>query len=347
MGTAEGEVREFDVTATNACKGVALMLLLWFHLFYMHPEYGFLVHALAQPARVCVGMFLILSGYGLTESVRRRSTGLVAFYKKRLAKLYLNYWFIAALFVPIGMFYMGRTLASVYSDHPYLRFAVEMAGVGTKGGRYNGTWWFMTLIVGLYVFFPFIHDLTKKYGVWFLLFCFLLLFPSPVHIPVFEPWLFPFALGIFIAHRNGLVAASSLLRRTGPLRFVILACLIASAMVFRQHGFLLVGSRIDGFFGTLIILLVFETINSIKGLRHVLAFIGQHAFNIFLFHTFIYAHYWPKLIYCSRFPVVIFAVLLSVCLLVSVLIEQLKKLLGFEKLSKAIEGIKTRDRVTI
>ena len=98
----------FDPTTTNAAKGVALLLLLWHHLFYQNPEFGPLVHGTAVLAKVCVAIFVILSGYGLAESVRANPPGLLAFYKKRLSRLYLNFWFIAAIFIPIGVFFMGR-----------------------------------------------------------------------------------------------------------------------------------------------------------------------------------------------------------------------------------------------
>ena len=60
----------FKLTAEDSkvAKGGAVLLLLWHHLFYMHPEYGWFVHWTACYAKICVAMFLILSGYGLANS---------------------------------------------------------------------------------------------------------------------------------------------------------------------------------------------------------------------------------------------------------------------------------------
>jgi hypothetical protein len=54
----------FGINSTNACKGVALILLLWHHLFYQNPEYGLFVFKFATLSKVCVAIFVILSGYG-------------------------------------------------------------------------------------------------------------------------------------------------------------------------------------------------------------------------------------------------------------------------------------------
>lgn len=52
--------------------------------------------------------------------------------------------------------------------------------------------------------------------------------------------------------------------------------------------------------------------------------------NIFLFHTFIYYYYFRSLIYYSSNPLMIFITLLSICLIISIVIEYLKEMLHFE-----------------
>ncbi len=51
---------------TSIIKGLAICAMLWHHLFYEHPEYGNTVFQLALLCKVCVSLFLMLSGYGLT-----------------------------------------------------------------------------------------------------------------------------------------------------------------------------------------------------------------------------------------------------------------------------------------
>ena len=67
----------FDKRQTNIAKGVAVLLLLWHHLFYNKPEYyerftsifvyqGVPIECrIATFCKVCVAIFLVLSGFGL------------------------------------------------------------------------------------------------------------------------------------------------------------------------------------------------------------------------------------------------------------------------------------------
>jgi len=51
---------------TSAVKGLAIIAMLLHHLFYTHSEYGEAVQQIGLVGKVCVAMFLFLSGYGLT-----------------------------------------------------------------------------------------------------------------------------------------------------------------------------------------------------------------------------------------------------------------------------------------
>lgn len=326
-------LEKFDVSITNASKGMALMLILWHHLFYEHThDEGFLVYQSALLAKVCVGIYVVLSGYGLAESIKHKALDLVAFYKRRVLKLYLNYWFIALLFIPIGVLFMGRTLESVFGENAYFGLLIQMLGLHmftNVSYGYNATWWFMSLIIVLYAIFPLVFKLTKRFHVWFLAFCAVLLFAP---IPLVNDWIFPFAVGVWLSQNNGFVKMFAWFQTMGKARFIVLLTLTALVAWYRQNGWLFDSIRADTFFGILLILLTTEWALSSPRSRKVLEFIGVHSFNIFLFHTFIYYYYFPNFIYAFKNPLLIFGVLLGICLLVSVGIEKLKEKIGFNKL---------------
>jgi membrane-bound acyltransferase YfiQ involved in biofilm formation len=333
--------RAFDVGATDACKGVALLLLLWHHLFYLHPEYGPLVQVTARLAKVCVAVFVLLSGYGLAASVEPGTTSLAAFYRERLSKLYLNYWLIAAIFIGIGVATGLRPIAAAYGPLPYAKLALQLLGLDqylVGGEGYNGTWWFMGLIVPLYLLFPFLSDLTRKYGWWFLPLTMVLLIDKGVRVLMLQWWLFPFCLGIYAAQRNALSRLSRRLAPLGPWRFALLAALLAATAAARQTLFR-GGVQIDAVFGGLVVLLTFEATGAWPRLRAPLGFLGRHLFNVFLFHTFVYYYFLPRLVYAPGNPLAILGLLLGVCLAVSMLIERAKALLGFPRLQAAIERV--------
>ena len=70
----------FDKRQTNIAKGLAVLLLLWHHLFFQEPElynkFTSLLIVRTVPiecflsrfCKVCVAMFLFLSGFGLYKS---------------------------------------------------------------------------------------------------------------------------------------------------------------------------------------------------------------------------------------------------------------------------------------
>lgn len=322
---------KFDISLTNASKGMALMLILWHHLFYEKPEAGWIVYQTALLAKVCVGIYVVLSGYGLGESVKKRGLELASFYKRRLVKLYLNYWLIALIFVPFGTLFMHKTLQSVYGDAYLQGLFLQMMGIHMftwVGYGYNATWWFMSLIIVLYAIFPLVYVLTKTLHVWFLLICAGLLFAP---IPLVNDWIFPFAVGVYLSQTNGFVTLFAWLSKQGNKRFLLLGILTVFAAWYRQNGYLFDSVRTDTFFGILLILWTTELSLAVAWVKKALEFIGVHSFNIFLFHTFIYYYYFPNFIYAFHYPVLIFAVLLGICLVISVGIEALKRVIGFHR----------------
>ena len=331
------------MNSTKACKGVALIFLLWHHLFYQHPEFGFFIHSTAVLAKVCVAIFVILSGYGYSESVKFKNVGLFEFYKNRFIVIYSNYWFIALIFVSIGVLFMDRTLQSAFSSHAYAKFIIQMTGLHRFAYSelgYNETWWYMSVIIPLIVLFPFIYDLIRKYSLFLLFLLLVLLIPNKAGIPVINEWILPFALGVFLSQRDYISAISRHLSTFGWWRFFILFMAITLIAAFRSYSPLLSGTKIDWLFGFLIILFVFELTMKSKIIEKLLSMLGGHLFNVFLFHTFIFYYYWESFVYSFSQPVLILIVLLSLCVTISIALEYLKKLLGFYWVIEKVKSLK-------
>ncbi len=58
---------ELSKSDTTGVKGIAILFMLWHHLFLHSTEYGSLTQSLAIVFKVCVALFLFVSGYGLTK----------------------------------------------------------------------------------------------------------------------------------------------------------------------------------------------------------------------------------------------------------------------------------------
>lgn len=323
---------------SNALKGIALILLLLHHLFSRGTMpvdditiSGFsLVRNIGRWSKVCVSLFVLLSGYGLMVSSKSLVGGgnLWQFYKKRYTKLMMNYWFIYMIFVPFGVFVMGRTFDSVYHGD-WVRalldfFGLHYAVTGDLYG-YNPTWWFYGCILMLYAIFPVINR-YKRYW-WIVVPVTWLLYMYGRDIPVFfacTAWLPCFVAGIYMASARSLSIDIKWYHRAGVIFLLVLAAMLR----FVMHMFIW-----DAVIASLIVV-AYKVVDIPAWITQGLAFIGKHSFNIFLFHTFIFSLYFRPFIYWTTNSVLIFITLLSTCLLISVLLEYIKGQIGYYRLQK-------------
>lgn len=95
-------------------KGVAILLMLYLHLFnqmtnveqcvnYLYVGSVPFTHLLSRAANP-VAFFLILSGYGLYTVRKKNPQYNIA---RKLHNLYIHYWITLALFVPLGAWIVG------------------------------------------------------------------------------------------------------------------------------------------------------------------------------------------------------------------------------------------------
>lgn len=158
----------------NALKGFSLILLLVHHLFSKNTG-NFdeifiggheIVTTIAQMSNICVAIFVLLSGYGLTRKweIRGIADNLRKYYKQRYVKLLFNFWFIWVLFVAAELLMGGRTFVDVYQHNVVVKALLDFFGLSYLFGfyGYNPTWWFMSLIIILYVLFPFLFRIAKQ-----------------------------------------------------------------------------------------------------------------------------------------------------------------------------------------
>ena len=326
---------------TNVFKGLAIMLMLWHHLFYIDnglyedfvisQNFKIILHT-GQFAKLCVCIFVFFSGYGLAaQAENKNGIGNVwKFYKHRFAKLYLNYWFVWIIFVPIGIFVFHRTLADAYGTEDITpRLLRDIMGIiGAHG--YNPTWWFYSCIILLYLMFPLLYRLVKNNIILGLLLCSIIYF-SPVYSPA-NSYIFSFLTGIAYPVFRQRVAPPSKKRYT--LNVLLWFTLLLILCLERD----IVGGAIDPAI-TVALVELYNRIRLPRLLKKALAILGQHSMNIFLFHTFIYYFWFQDFIYSPRTPLLIFLLLMGICLMVSVCLERLKRALRLQELINYIDKL--------
>ena len=166
---------------TNILKGVGLLLLLAHHLFYVQTGLyddihiagdHYLVQDIGKWCKVCVAIFVFLSGYGLTIGTMKTNgiTDVKQFYWHRFTKLLMNYWFIWLCFVPVGLFVFDQSFQNAYQTLVIPKLILDFFGVINCFGwlGYNGTWWFYSCIIVLYLAYPWLYKLMER-NLWMLL----------------------------------------------------------------------------------------------------------------------------------------------------------------------------------
>jgi len=137
------------------------------------------------------------------------------------------------------------------------------------------------------------------------------------------------------------------MKRFGLWRFPILILLMVSLSMVRLYSSILYGTKIDWLFGLVVIFVTLELTSVSLFVQLFLAFLGRHLFNVFLFHTFIFHYYWSEFVYGFRHPLLIFGALLSVCICVSLILEGVKKFIGFYRLTQKLQNLKVPSSIEI
>ncbi|MDR3651959.1 MAG: acyltransferase [Paludibacter sp.] len=326
---------------TMLIKGVAICFMLWHHLFYEHSEYGKIVQYSAFFGKVCVAMFLFVSAYGLTLQFSKitlfrlgtsRRKDILKFIAKRLIKLYVNYWVVFLIFVPLGVFFYHKSLQISYGDQVNQINHLILDFFGMQGSdSYNSTWWFYQLIIVLYIVFPLLYIALKKWNIVVLVLLFVILGSHYYKIPIIHDWLFPFALGISCAlNKESITSFINSIHK-----MVLIGCisiLFLFIVYIRLNNWRTGGSGVDGIFTLVWIMILVLMVRNVKIITPLFRYLGKHSMNIFMVHTFIFYYFYQDFIYSFRYPFLIFIVLISCSLCVSILIEYFKKMVGIYRL---------------
>lgn len=230
-------------------RGLAILAVVCLHLLaymkgiYSSPQTWFFV-GLDQLGRFCVPLFVILSGYGLAQRYGDEKTiNVKAFYKRRVWKLLPLYFLWCA--VSYALFWWIPDWR-VYQ--PLGSFVVELVT-----GKVDYQLYFVVLIFQLYLLFPFLMPLFKKWPTALLLgmgLFQLLLYLwyagilAPGTLPVyftsdtnqyvfFASWIGYFILGIWLARE---VMYRWLLKAMPLIATVSWVVAVATATFFIQNG---------------------------------------------------------------------------------------------------------------
>lgn len=343
---------KFTREHTNAVKAVAAIAILFHHLFIgMSAEWNMdfdivPVLRLANFSKVGVAVFVFLSAFGLTKSwnaAAMKSEGSIrnlcgVWVTERYIKLMSSFWFVYILAMVITSF-TSRTPAAVFGNEamPLLAVLADFFGVANFLGLtlLNETWWYMSLAIVVVISVPFLVAGERKFGIALLLL--MAMIPNYVLQAYSVPAdnILPAILGVFCA-QNDVLERIHQKRITQIAGIDVLLKLVLSIWsIWILYNIRMYYGRayiVDGSVAFLLAVGIMEfcEIPWLKWLKYVLNFIGRHSMNIFLVHTFIFSYYFSTFIYSFRQPLPILGVLLVFCLLISMVIEWLKRVICYD-----------------
>ena len=190
-------VRTFPKESSDVAKGVAILLMLFYHLFSNAqdnqimqvnfspiPEDLFLMFA--KFGNICVSVFVFLTAYGI--STKLFATGefsLKDAYRssfKRAGKLFLNFFLVFVIVNLLWFKYFDYALLYGAVKQGVLAFLADALSLSHFFGTptLNMTWWYMSIAYTLVFLVPFLAYLCKKTGYPFLAAAFLIPFLFPM-----------------------------------------------------------------------------------------------------------------------------------------------------------------------
>lgn len=319
---------------TNIIKGVAILMMLFFHLFNrVGADYQGLCHPLFyignRPlvniiANAChpVPFFLILSGYGLSYVLKNKGNDFRQ-QGQRILKLYISYWIVMTIFVSVGCL-----INPIQYPGNFWTIVGNVTAVKTT---WNYETWFLFPYVLLSITSMWIFRLMDRLGnfVSFIV-AFILSFGSAFLISksvaegisvnpfinivlTYFDLLFSFVLGALLYRYSARGGGTLHLRIWQSLALLIL--LVGIEVLSSTQAD-------DSFYAFFIILLLLQLPYQ-NLLGSILANIGRHSMPMWMCHTFLSIYLFPNFIYGFRYPLLIFGVLVVSSYAISIVILKL------------------------
>lgn len=369
---------KFDKNDTLSIKGIAITFMLMHHSFMsadrfsgfevnFYPFSQYTITTLSNFLKICVGMYVFLSGYGLTVSLKKYGGASLSgrqykdYLYRRIWKLMAGFWVIYLLgfiisFIminrPVEVYFPKGASTGIYS------MLIDMSGLAYlfNTPTLNGTWWYMTLAIFIILVLPFIARLSEKYGPMLtMLLC--IFIPRIVSFYVqLQPdkqanisrWFFAVVLGIICAQYDLFARAKGWMITKNKyisklIKFILYTAVLTGLYIARvslhKKGYSSMAYELtDNVIPVFVVYYCYEFVVGIPGLRQILCFLGKHSMNIFLLHTFIRQYLFREFIYSFKHFALITLVLLLTSLAASVVIELLKKITRFNKLVSLVDG---------
>ena len=374
---------KFTKEHTMQMKGIAIIILLFHHCFLnaqrwatvpyeklattkgwgyypisFAPFSSHTIQYLASFSKICVAMFVFMTGYGMWVSYesQKKKTTMSNYIKKRMVTLMTGFLIIFAvteiLAIPTGRFIevYGHDFRSV------VYMIIDALGLAKLLGTplFCLTWWYMSLAIVLIMIFPFVHSIMEKYQ-WVVV-------VASIIVPracgfgqstdLFR-YLLAYTLGMYFAQHDLLARIKERFMEQNMARklLFLIVSLIGLAVIIKCRQNAWIGWKYldfwDGFAAMYVIVISYIYILNGKWIVKGLGFLGKHSMNIFLIHSFYRDVFFHEFTYSFYYAWLDYIVLMSISLVTSMVLEWFKKLIRYEKFIDWVKRLVTKEGVTV
>ncbi|MBR6951285.1 MAG: acyltransferase [Oscillospiraceae bacterium] len=324
---------------TKMVQGISILAMACLHVFSQNYQGLFspvlfinsipLSFYFAQLCDFCVMGFAFCSGYAhmtLFESDPH-------FYRNRLIsllKLFCSFWLIALVF----------SVVSLISGHgEFMPGSLKrlLGNLSLISLNYNGAWWYMYAYTTLVLLSPLILKTVKRFSPAIVLICGFILYFAAYYLRFeveTENWfllrlgptgttLFEYLIGAVFAKA---CIFSNLYKywQAIPKLWRIVLSLVVFVIMLLAHTLILRSLFVAPFTGIVIITL-FHFWKKPAFIRNAATFMGTHSTNIWLTHMFFYLVLFKDLVYVARYPLLIYAFMILLTVIVSFLLRLIEK----------------------
>lgn len=362
--------KEFTKYNSLALKGIAIMMMLMHHCFWNKKLfYGYIVSfkpfsadfisQLSNTFKICVSIFAFISGYGLLLSYNKikfstkknNNKETLKWIVNRLIKTLSGFWIIAILSYIICQFIDGLTQKVFFSNGIFfgtVNIITNFLGLSSlfNTSIFNDPWWYMSLAIIFILIVPIIVTINKKYG-WHTTLLGVIMIPRVIGFEnkSYLYFLFPMILGMLFADKNIIVKFANFKINKNKtinkcIKFIIeTIILVYLYFLFQRMPKELFWEIKYAVIPAYFICYLYEFILDIPIIRNILQFFGKHSMNMFLVHEFIRTSYLTDWLYSFKYFGLIVIVLIVTSLLLSIIIEQFKKLIHYNKFIQKLTNL--------
>jgi len=338
---------EFTKKDTAIVKGISIVFMFMHHLFAfpdrinvgssyisLFSMLGTNVELLlGQFGKICVAIFLFLSGFGIYKKIVDNRENTISILFKKLKALYINYWIIFLIFIPIS-FFIGSRVFNFDELFDNL--------IGYKS-TYNGEWWFFQLYILTIITFPITIKVVRNSSIISIVNIILISVATRTILPVLINngiftefsqsffyneisfllgWLPCFLMGCTFA-KFDLFPKIKKIFRDNRLDNIIVYALIYIGIMYIRHR---TNDSIDfDYLFAPIFIIASDYVVRFLRLDKLFAFLGKHSTNMWLIHSFFCYQYFQTLVYYPKISIIVVIWLTILCVISSWIIMYITK----------------------